>query len=366
MQIDFNIPVIILGIIISQGIFAGLILVFNKENKFSSRILAAFLFISSLWLLDSFFNIAGVYRQNPDFYFLPIYYSFGFGPLIFFYVMGMTNHKFRLHLKNWIHFFPMIIQGVYYAFLTTQDYSYRRDFWFDIHRPYLMEWEFNITFLSLVIYIFVSIKYLINYQKWVNNNYSEISRIKLQWLKVILLFMFVICAQWLILAILRKFFDIYDGYDYLTIVLGLFTLILAFGGIKQGALSEVAFVPDKTEEGSLPTPELDQKMIDTIVQEMEKNKYYLDPNLTLNTFALKLDLPARSVSVHINHGLQKTFIDFVNYYRVEEVKRKIRTGINKKFTLFTVALESGFNSKSTFNRIFKKFTGKAPSEFIDE
>ena len=96
---------------------------------------------------------------------------------------------------------------------------------------------------------------------------------------------------------------------------------------------------------------------------MRKEKPYLDPELTLRDLARILGMNTTHLSQTINKGFGKNFNDFINEYRIEMVKKKLLSGERSNATLLELAFESGFNSKATFNRSFKKFTGKSPREF---
>ena len=108
---------------------------------------------------------------------------------------------------------------------------------------------------------------------------------------------------------------------------------------------------------------IEPELLKKINSEMHDKKLFLNPNLTLKAFSDELKEPTRKISHHINHGLGRSFIDFVNEFRVDECKKKIEKGDLTHLTLTGIALESGFNSKSTFNRVFKKMSGQSPSSF---
>jgi AraC-like DNA-binding protein len=97
----------------------------------------------------------------------------------------------------------------------------------------------------------------------------------------------------------------------------------------------------------------------------EKEKAYLNPELTLSELASKLDTNTSVLSAVINTGFGKNFNDFVNEYRVEEFKRKAAAPDSKHLTLLAIAFDCGFNSKATFNRAFKKVTDVSPKAFLD-
>jgi YesN/AraC family two-component response regulator len=95
---------------------------------------------------------------------------------------------------------------------------------------------------------------------------------------------------------------------------------------------------------------------------MEEQKIYLEPQLSLKDMANQLRSNPSVISAAINQNFGKNFNDFVNEYRVKEFQTRQLLPENKNFTLLAIALDCGFNSKSTFNRSFKKITGKAPRE----
>ena len=96
---------------------------------------------------------------------------------------------------------------------------------------------------------------------------------------------------------------------------------------------------------------------------MESNRPYLDPELTLPKLADDLKVTNHHLSQVINEVHGKNFFNFINEYRVEEVKRKIQDPKYQNYTLLGIAFESGFNSKSAFNRVFKNITGTTPSTY---
>ncbi len=359
MQIDFNIWVIICGAIIVLGFFASFILWIRKENKVSNRLLSLLLLCFSLWMIHTFYSVTGIFGQNPDFYFRPIYYSFAFGPLIYLYVRSITNGEFRLKPIHIIHFIPVIIQAGLYFFLFIQDYEYRNWYWQTIHFPYTYRIEFDGTFVSLAIYTVVSLFLITSYQKWVKEHFSEASKIILNWLKIILSLFLVLCFVWLIEVILRDIYTKY--YDYTIMVMGLLTLILAYIGVSQTNMSHIHF--EKEEKQVVKKIEVQADLLEMIKERMTLHKDYLNPSLTLSEFAGLCKIPSRKVSEQINHGLNATFHDFVNKYRVEEVKEKLTSVDRERFTLESIAYDCGFNSKATFNRIFKKYTGVSPSNY---
>ena len=104
-------------------------------------------------------------------------------------------------------------------------------------------------------------------------------------------------------------------------------------------------------------------LVDRILLHMEKEKPYLDPDLSLKTLATQLDIPIQHLSQIVNTELAKNFRDFLNKYRVEELKQQILDPSNVNLSLLGIAMQCGFNSKSTYIEAFKKMTGQTPSEY---
>lgn len=98
---------------------------------------------------------------------------------------------------------------------------------------------------------------------------------------------------------------------------------------------------------------------------MEREKPYLNPNVSLQDVSAQLSIPLRFLSQVINEYYKKNFFDFINQYRIEEAKKLIRNSANANKKMFAILYDSGFNSKSSFNAAFKKNVGMTPSEFRD-
>ena len=103
-----------------------------------------------------------------------------------------------------------------------------------------------------------------------------------------------------------------------------------------------------------------------VLAAMGKDKLYQEPELSLQNLADKLLYPSYQVSQAINEGMEKNFYDLINGYRVEEAKRLLLDEKSRNYTILSVGFEAGFNSKTTFNTVFKKFTGLTPSEYREK
>jgi AraC-like DNA-binding protein len=98
---------------------------------------------------------------------------------------------------------------------------------------------------------------------------------------------------------------------------------------------------------------------------MEQRALYRQPDLTLVDLSQAVMLPAKLVSSTINSGTGRTFLTWVNGYRVEAVKAAIAKGEHRSKSLLGLALDAGFSAKSTFNRAFRDHEGCSPSEWVE-
>jgi len=98
---------------------------------------------------------------------------------------------------------------------------------------------------------------------------------------------------------------------------------------------------------------------------MNHEMVYLNPSLTIDSLSLKLSTTRHNLSQVLNERLQKTYTDYINEFRLEESRKRLGDPANFRFTIAAIALDSGFNSVSSFNDVFKKKYGTTPSKFRD-
>ncbi len=321
MQIPLTIETLLVGAVIAQGLFASALLLFQVQNKVANRFLSLLVLTFSLWLCDSFFRVAGIYDQDPQFYFLPIYFSLAFGPLTYFYTRAITEKDFSFQSRQAWHFIPVLVQFLFYLFLRFQEYTYRRWFWFEVHRPYTYDLEFALSLLSLLIYLWFSMLLVRRYQRWITDRYSEISRISLHWMILFMAVLGLLTLLWLADALLREILAYYPDQPFSAIAMGVGILILAAGGLLQADVKKQGL--ERSEPESPDRFQVDDEILDKIMDEMTSREHFLDDELSLVTFSRALGLPPRQVSIHLNQGLNTSFIDFVNRFRVEKVKEHL-------------------------------------------
>lgn len=132
-------------------------------------------------------------------------------------------------------------------------------------------------------------------------------------------------------------------------------------------LTNNKYILPKNEISKYKNSNLNTKLIEQyksdLINLMEIDKLYLNGKLSIQDVSEKLNIPKQYISEVLNEHMNTNFQDFINGYRVEEFIKRIENDQNNQFTLLGIATEVGFNSKSTFNAIFKKFKGLTPTQF---
>jgi len=120
---------------------------------------------------------------------------------------------------------------------------------------------------------------------------------------------------------------------------------------------------DMIEEEAKGKSEKQQNLFNKVNSNVMDQKKYLDPYISLESLADDLKISNGHLSFLINTYSEKNFSDYINGFRIDQVKKLIIDNEYVNYTIESIGLESGFNSKSTFYSAFKKFTGQSPRKF---
>ena len=143
-------------------------------------------------------------------------------------------------------------------------------------------------------------------------------------------------------------------------------LFLIFpAAIYELSLEKEILEKEKYQFSTLPK-EKAIEYLDIMNQHMLNEKPYLNPDLTLVGLSDQLDMPHTILSQIMNNIVKQNFYEYVNNFRVEEFKRLANDQHNRHLKILSLAYDSGFKSKTTFNTTFKKFTGITPSEYMKQ
>jgi len=368
-----------MNIIFIIGIFLSLfqfVLLLNKKSKsLPDGILAAWMMVISIHLLSYYLYYQGYWDEYPHLVGITVPFPFFYGPLLYLYVLYSIKNETQLRQKDYLHFAPIII-----AYL----YMFRFYFFYSLEEKRLVDKglinDFD-TFSNVLLIAFVasgvaytmySYRLLNQHTQLIHNNFSNTERINLHWLRsfiwgvgIIFLTVIVVLITRNIMGFSYPFNPDYIFYSMLVLAI----LALGYSGIRHqnifvdNVVVEVEEKPKESYTKSGLKEDQANKQHASLTEFMAHQKPYLEPKLTLHTLAKRLDISPNHLSQIINQFEGQNFNDFVNKYRVEEFIKRAASN-DKNLTLLALALESGFNSKSTFNAVFKKQKGATPSKFM--
>lgn len=366
------------------GIFLCFFLQFlllSKKNKSASdRVLATWMFVFGINLFLSYLIYPLGYRSTHPFLVaidnpIPLLH----GPMLYLYILYSLRPDQQLNWRVCIHFLPALIS---WLLLTEFIFFYSAEEQLMVIRGEVDDYAafFNLSIIAIIISGIaypVYCYFLLNkHHNLINSNFSYEESISLNWLKYCIWgvgFIYMIVA---LLHIVNNWTGVEISYNTDMIVYSLvilFILFLGYFGIRhQHIFSETAgagqiIKPNTGEYRKSGLKEKDAaKYHRQLLNLMNQNKPYLEPKLNLSDLAGELNISVNHLSQVINQHEEKNFFDFVNSYRVEEFKQRVLDPANNNYSILAIALDSGFNSKSSFNQVFKKFVGLTPSQFMEE
>ena len=371
-----------------QGIFLAIILFNSRNHQAANRILGALLLVISYLLVWTVIHDSRQLVHYPNLWGTGPALSLAIVPLLFLYVRAMTSTQFAWKKTYYFHFLPILLFLLGDLPFYLQDEETQQDL-ITVHYETSPGSFFFFLLLSIyfVAYIASTIRMLARYEQSIKNYYADTERIKLKWMRNIII---VVGFVWLGYVIASGVAGLHIASTWLCFILSLFVYYVAYMSIRQpvilatwannqvaipatkrtdepeddllSAQPTVAVAPTKYAKSGLIHHEIDgyvQKLADV----MEEEKMYRNDGLTLKELADRLALSTHHLSQLLNQSLQENFYDFVNRYRVEEVKQELLNPKKQHLTILAIALEAGFTSKAAFNAAFKKHIGCTPTQY---
>jgi AraC-like DNA-binding protein len=366
---EFNLNLFNLIIIASVFIGAtfGLLLIFTKRiNRKANVLVGLVTFIIvfwNIWVLSLDFQIT---NYLPYFYLIPLNYSLALGPLLYLYVKKITNLNYNLSKKDSIHFLPLLIELTAHL-IISRDALINNVIGIETDAYLkLMHIVQFLAIVSIVTYCIYALKAIKSYHSWLNNNYSNKDAYNLRWLYRLLIVFAILWFLWTPYTIIDYvIFDFQLGIsDYYPMYV-LLSMITIWISVEVFLRPEVIFLETK-KQNSLNKETSSEEVIQKaswLKEKMETNLFYLNSELTLRSLAVNLHIHPNILSKVINDGLDKNFSDFVNEYRVNAIIDRLHSVNYDHITLLGISFECGFNSKTTFNRVFKNIKGITPLNY---
>jgi AraC-like DNA-binding protein len=350
----------------AQGVLLALALLSaNDEKKTANRLLAALILTISI-------VIGGAVLLSSNYVFVyphlsRLHHPFAFlgGPLLFLYIRELISVENRFERRDFLHFIPFSLCLIYLLpyflsgraekiqVLSSEYVQPSLGQWFYIRSAF-----FIVQFLVYLVLIVVTIVQYSRGRKRLNLPRDRAVLFEVRF--------FVIASLLLWIGALLRYALDRTGKTNLLVPLGASMIVYALGYLKmrrpQGlTISEKP--PTKKYEGSTLTPERATTYLSRLQTFMVDKKPYTDGELTIQKLAEQVSIPANHLSQTINERLGQTFSDFVNSYRVDDAKKFLVDPAKRHYSVLAIGEEVGFNSKSSFNSVFKKLVNMTPSEF---
>lgn len=366
-EVQFDLLDIILILGVSQGIFLALSLrLLPNRNKEANGILSVLLLISVFMLLGRMavlrIPLAWVWR----FGILADTTIFLFGPLVYTYVRRMLFAEQPAFRLRWVHYLPALAHLGYYFWglgFSLAEFNER-----------YFSGQFNLMFfiveagglISFILYTLFSMRLLNRFKKLEEKAMSFRQTVRRYlWMFMATLGIFILL--WLISFISLYFFRTQIGvlnYTTMWVSTPIFIYVIGYFSLKQPAIFRIRQSPKTKSESDRLKPDEIQQLQKRLHYFMETEKVYLKPDLTLQELASKMNTSPNNLSWLLNQIHQSTFYDYINAFRIDAFLEKIKNNRHASHTLLALAMEAGFNSKSTFNRVFKSRLGVTPSQYL--
>ncbi|OXA92383.1 helix-turn-helix domain-containing protein [Flavobacterium hercynium] len=361
------------------SVFVSLLLAFflltvKTENKLANRLFAWFFIFSAVDLSGFFINPntltelnLEIFRSTMCLLEMPLFYLF---------VRAVCYYDFRLKWNHLVHLLPFIILNLVFiprVYLNSEIEIFGTTFnqlpeIIFFHVLVELQYAFYIVSIFLILK-----KYKVIYLE----NYANPSTATYKWLFQITC-VFLTAHSIVVLKNLLRYTDFKEVFLWANVLVGTIALLITcwfimkalnhpelFRGVNsklkltKDILPEVEDKPESAKEQN----DFVKDQIAMLKQYMKEKEPFLDPSLTIQELSNQINIPVRDLSILINHQMDQHFFDFVNEYRIQKAMHILKDQSKNQLTVLEILYEVGFNSKSSFNTSFKKYTNLTPTAY---
>lgn len=365
------------------SVFVSLLLAFflltvKTQNKLANRLFALYLL---LFAIDN----VGIFISED---FIRSYFNLEFFrwstcaltfPVFYLYIVSVCFTNFRLQTKHLIHAIPFVLINVFFAFRLYFLSNAEKIEFYD-HRSQLIELYGLQVILGVQIVVYSIGVFLVlkKYKEIYQENYTNPKTSIFKWLFQLSAVVFMLYYLAIAKNILR-YTAIEELWLWANVVMQFLALIVTcwfvlkalnhpelFRGIDSNLELARDILPKKNEnitEVKNDQNDIISAQISALKQYMTEKEPYLDPSLTILELSNQIEIPVRDLSVLINHHIDQHFFDFVNEYRIQKAMSILKNPSKSDLTVLEILYEVGFNSKSSFNTSFKKYTNLTPTAY---
>ena len=331
--------VVISGLGVIHGLLlAAFLLLYKRGNSLSNQLLGFLLIVLSFRVGKSVLR-EFAHDLNVKIIFIGLGSMLLIGPLFYLFSKSLLLRSFSLRKIHFLHFLPTIV-GICFGLWIEESYIKSFPFWF-----FLL--AFAIYYGHYISYIVFSYRSAIKAATLQPTNYQ-----------LLRLIFFGLLAIWFVYFL--NLFDEDIPYIIGPVLYSVVAYSISFVVIRNRFIDKV----DHEKYKSTQIPEnLSEEIYSRIQKLMAEEKAFKNPDLTLKFLSEQFHQSPQIISMVINQKSGKNFNAFINHYRIEEATKHFRDSKFEHYTISAIALESGFNSISSFNTAFKKYTGLTPLAF---
>ena len=384
---DFNRWSLPLLILVLQGLIFVVLLItrYYRKRNMSDLFLGLILLLTCYAQICYTIGFMGWYdefRTTKINYFL-IDIGVALAPLIYLYIKSITSSNFKFNKLYWWHFSLAIAVVIYHfgiyiydalqpGFSDTQNGILK----IELDEAYVQAIMGYIETPFILIYLAFTFQLFYSYRKKIIQYFSNTYKLELNWIfSFLVLFSMLFLYSTIQDIIGSRFVDLgYVQRWWLNLFMAIITLYIGIKGYFTDTtrLNKLDFtftpktfgIPEETNH--FEDKSISDSDIEAVKNLMNIEKAYLNPELNLSDLAKLANMSRGQLSEVINTGFNKNFNDFVNTYRVEAFKAMLKENKHEQLSLLGIAQDCGFNSKATFNRVFKKLTNHSPTEYLNQ
>ncbi len=350
----------------------------------ASKWLSLLLFLYAMYITPYMLGYAGWYGERMTreiLFFIPFMQVLLIGPVVLFYTKSLLNSSFKLTKRDWIHFVPALLYGIYSLVVFITDKLVLDEFYFyaDGRDKDLANWYQVLGLLSMAFYLVLSLKAYGRYKKLVLETVSYADAILFEWIRKFMIALFSLLVLRILFFMINPEWGEFGSQFWYYIAFSFVFYYISVNGyanaIKNDVLSKesldaVYLLEDTSADYQLLADQQPLKDLEVwktkLSTLMKEKRLFENPKLTLSDVARELGTNAKTISTAVNAGFGMNFNDFVNHHRIDAVKERLNEGEHQSITLLGIALDCGFNSKATFNRAFKKSTSLSPKSYLEK
>ena len=342
----------------------------NHGKKRSNRLLALFFLLLAINLADGLLVYYGFFEKFPALAHLEDGFVFLIGPVLYFYTRSVVYRSFEWKTRDALHLLPFVTFTVgfqIYYHLQTPEYQVVIQSAIQEQKlPAVFYYSIIVVYAHVASYLYSAYREIIFYRQRLQQRFSQLQQRNLDWL----MFMILSVAVMVLISFVYSLFPLATQallhWGLIAVIAFIFGFVntIVWKALKQPLI--FSGVDEETESVHNNTLFTDSERTeyDRRVQQVVKTDHaFLNSDLTLDELAERTGISSKKLSQFINEHYRQNFFDFVNSFRIEEAKRILTESKDPKLTVLEVMYQSGFNSKSSFNSLFKKKTGQTPSEF---